>query len=551
MSPIAPADFRVSPPSGEPLMDVRDATSWVASLPLGDSATTAGHLYQAISEINRRELDPGRRLDLMELYAQPVAAVSAALQAPWVFLQIPMAPKARQQAEFLRDLHREMARGYQCVLRDLLRARNVPENRGTVCRAAERAIHQLIEVLLRSYQGYMPVPGGTWKEIHSLFRLVEEHGLADHPVDRQQDGLEAALTVRNSYLRALLLGICGPYQLPQNMCLRINAFLVNGSRLATVAPRAGAPDSAGRFLVDLAADSPARSISKDAKAAIGPNLRVLGTSALVRTVCVLAEQLHRGETLPVSKVGFECTDGGCLDVLWHMIRFWENGAYRRYPRRGARDPELSLCVGLKLLHFFSGARQPQFSQAAAAKEGAGDDNAEVFIDLESGASFATILQPDGERFEADHWKIRDESASGLALMRGGSGVSVHVGALIGLRGPDASGWNVGMVRWLRSPDVEHVEIGVKLLGPAAVPVTVKLAGGSRTPGSLVPALQLAAVAAENQPPTLLIERGQVPVGGDFDLLDAEGSEAHRMRVLKVIRRTSSFEQMVCAPLVSE
>ena len=564
MSHAASVDSSTSPGAGHAQVRVRDTRSWIASLPLADSVTSAERLYRAVSDLNRREPDPGQRLDLMELYAQPVAAVSTALQAPWVYLRLPMPPKARRHAEFLRNLHAEMASGYQYTLRDLFKGHHPWDRKSVVCRAAERAIHQLGEVLLRSYQLYMPAPAGVWREIHSLYRHLEERGLLDHPLSRTPEDSGVRPTVRNTYLRVLLLGLCGPYQLPQNECLRVNAFLLNWADKASIASRPETVNPEGRFLVDLSADSPARPIPKDAKPAAGPNLRVLSALGLARSAYRFMQQLLSGASMRQSGMGFDCSDSGCLDVLQLMVRFWGAGASRLYPRRSARDAELSLCVGLKALHFFSGGGRP-FTPSPMdvgsgrlgipAPELARSSPEEAFIDLDSSAVFPEpegshrrSQQPAEQRFETRQWRICDESANGLALAHRGGGASVGVGDLLGIRGPGAAGWGVGVVRWLKSPDTARVDIGVKMLAPGAVPVAVKPVDGDALSG-YVQALQLAAIPPVGQPPTLLVERGLVSVGKDLHLLDErDGSKPYRIHILKVIRRTPSFEQAVFEPV---
>ncbi|MDA8362750.1 MAG: hypothetical protein M0Z84_02780 [Gammaproteobacteria bacterium] len=563
MSHVVSADSSASRGAGKWQIRVRDVRSWIATLPLAGSIPSAERLYQAISDLNRRELDPGQRLDLMELYAQPVASVSTALQAPWAYLRLPMAPKARRTAEFLRNLHGEMACGYQCVLRDLVKAHHAWDRKATVCVAAARAIQQLGEVLLRSYQVYMPAPAGVWREIHGLYRLVEERGLLDHPVSRAQQGSGIRKTVRNTYTRVVALGLCGPYQLPQNECLRVNAFLRSRADLVSLAPRPGMVSPGGQFLIDLSADTPARAIPKGAAPASGPNLRVLSTFGLARAAHDGIERLRDGQVLSKSEMGFDCSDAGCLDVLWLMVRFWGAGAYRLYPRRSTRDSELSLCVGLKALHFFSGGRRTTpmlpaendsgYPDAAVEESSAGDSN-EAFIDLESGAGFPELEAPirrsrpvGGQRYEFRQWMVCDESAGGLALVHRGGDVSVHVGELLGIRGPDADAWSVGVVRWIKSPETARVDLGVKMLAPVAIPVMVKPAEGAGR-GGYIQALQLPEIPAVGQPSTLLLERGLTLVDRDLELRDARnGGRLQRVRILKVIRRTASFEQAVVVP----
>jgi hypothetical protein len=99
--------------------DPKYAQAWLASLPLADSAETAREIYQALYTLNRQELDAARRFELMELYSSPVASVTAALESYFTRAALPLTPKKRQLAEFIRQLHMEMAYGYKGCLQDL------------------------------------------------------------------------------------------------------------------------------------------------------------------------------------------------------------------------------------------------------------------------------------------------------------------------------------------------------------------------------------------------------------------------------------------------
>ncbi|MHB8347295.1 MAG: hypothetical protein ACYDHM_08925 [Acidiferrobacterales bacterium] len=560
MSHVAFSNLGADPSTGDTQVRIRDARSWVAALPLADSVTSAERLYRALSDLNRQDLKVSQRLDLMELYAPPLAAVSAALQASWVYLRLPMPPRARRLAEFLRTLHGEMACGYQCALRDLFKGHHPWDRKPVVCLAAARAIHQLGEVLLRSYQVYMPVPAGVWRDIHGLYRLIEERGLLDYPLGRASGDSGHRLTVRNTYLRVLLLGLCGPYQLPQNGCLRVNALLLNWSHKASIALRPEKANPEGCFLVNLSADSPARPIPRDEKPAAGPDLRVLDTFGLARAVHGLVQQPPDGALLHNPGIGFDLTESGCLDVFRLMVRSWGAGACRLYPRHRVRGTEMSLCIGLKALHFFSSGRKP-FAPPAVERDSGGlavwnresgrREPDVAFIDLDSSAVSPGMEAPNPapqqaveQRHETYEWTIRDESAGGLALMHRGGSAVVAVGDLLGIFGPGAGSWSVGVVRWLKSPDTSCVEIGVKMLAPGVVPVAVKPADGAVS-SDFVQALQLAAIPPAGLPPTLLVERGLTSVGKDLLLVDRQdGGGPGRVRVQKVIRRTRSFEQVV-------
>ncbi|HSW53097.1 MAG TPA: hypothetical protein VLG93_07690, partial [Sulfuricaulis sp.] len=189
--------------------DPKYAQAWLASLPLADSAETAREIYQALYTLNRQELDAARRFELMELYNAPVASVTAALESYFTRAALPLTPKKRQLAEFIRQLHMEMAYGYKGCLQDLEKQRLRWGRKTLRAQALLRALHYLGEVLLHSYQVYMPYPPEVWRELHAIYQYAAEHELTQEVLDTPAP-MAAKTTLNQEYLRILLLGLSNP-----------------------------------------------------------------------------------------------------------------------------------------------------------------------------------------------------------------------------------------------------------------------------------------------------------------------------------------------------
>ena len=235
--------------------DPKYAQAWLASLPLADSAETAREIYQALYTLNRQELDAARRFELMELYSAPVASVTAALESYFTRAALPLTPKKRQLAEFIRQLHMEMAYGYKGCLQDLEKQRLRWGRKSLRAQALLRALHYLGEVLLHSYQVYMPYPPEVWRELHAIYRYAAEYELAQEVLNTPAP-MAAKTTLSQEYIRILLLGLSNPYQLPQNECRQVQRFLHQWGGKAVLRDNLEAAPTAGYFLIDPAADAP-------------------------------------------------------------------------------------------------------------------------------------------------------------------------------------------------------------------------------------------------------------------------------------------------------
>lgn len=536
----------------------KEAEAWLAALPLADSSACAQQLYHALFSLNRMDVELRDRLALMELYRAPVASVVSALQSHFTHLALPLSPKQRQLAEFLRNLYVEVAYGYKFVVRDLLSGRSPWTRRPAVTTAVERAIHYLGEVLMRSYQVYIPYPAGIWREIHELYRLAEENGVHHESVPGASANDTDNSSISRSYLRVVLLGLAGPYQLPQQECLQVNQYLKRWSDRATLSGNLDIDSPVGHFLIDLSADLPAMLYPKDVKLKDAPYLRVLNAVELARVVHQQLNQLQKGASARSLDLGADCFDAACLDMLRRLIRFWGMAARRQFTRRTRVDRFVSLCDGVNAIHFFASGAHPfvppedaeTVAAAGVVSEAPGSDrDKEVIIDLD-----VAIAEPDpaaapaaatAELYRVDNWQVRDESASGLALSRAGEGAAhVRVGDLLGIEDRDAGDWRIGVARWLKSPESGEVEMGMEMLAPKVAPVAVRPAEGAGA-ARYVQALMLPAIPALHQPVTLLMTRDTCQPGQDLYLKDSD-EPPRRVRVLKLVERTGAFDQVVFA-----
>lgn len=536
------------PPQVE--MRVKQVEAWLASLPIANSVHTAVQLYQALSALNRVELPAQNRLDLIELYCEPVAAVTSALQVHFARLALPLPPKKARLADFLRQLHGEMAHGYKLVLKQANRARAALPREAMVL-AGERAIRYLSNVLLQSYQVYRPAPTNTWREIHAIYGYFERQQWQH---DRVRDGIAARddLTVEHRYKQSLLLGLSGPYQLGPYQCHQVYAFLDSWAAEARVDADTDVAERTGRFLIDLSSDVPAVPFPRDVRGTpAGGQLRVLHADRLATAIQGLITRLQRGEPPKALGLGLECIGPSCLDVLQRLMRFWGMAVRRQYSRT-KREGELPVCAGLNAVHFFASGQR-----AFCVLNNRVDDISPkprpmtegVLLDLDD-LDREPVL-PIGfpmlqEAFRIDQWKVRDEGAGGVSLFRLGRGTTVKVGDVLGIEDTMTGQWRIGAARWLRTPDTESLEMGVEMLAPHAEPVAVavrsKVDARHQAP-RYTQALLLPALAVLRKPATLLVARGTYQLGSEMSVINDLKGESYIVHPIEVLERTGAFERL--------
>ncbi|MDH5487717.1 MAG: hypothetical protein OEY53_09475 [Gammaproteobacteria bacterium] len=555
--------------------DPKYARAWLASLPLADSAETAREIYQSLYTLNRQELDVGQRFELMELYNAPVASVTAVLESYFTRAALPLTPKKRQLAEFIRQLHMEMAYGYKSCLQELERKRLLWGKKSLRSQSLVRAMYYLGEILLHSYQVYMPYPPGVWRELHSIYHHGVENGLAEELVETAPP-VTAHTTLTHEYIRTLLLGLCNPYQLPQGECRQVQRFLLQWGEKALIREQPEAAQPTGYFLIDAAADSPPVPFPSETAFQPGRGLRLLNTIELLRTIYYFIQRLQQGDSAHKLSVGIEGLDSVCLDILQRMVRSWGQLPRRQFSRI-QRSGIAFVCAGIPSMHFFTNGQIPFTPPAGFARHEADDDRVilpshieeeitrevraeeEEFIELEEPVKVGPMPQTalrevsvaSGEGFRVDRWQIKDAAPKGLQLARfGTSHTYVRVGDAVGIQQMDEIGrWSVGVVRWMKSPESGSLEMGVELLAAGAKPVAVApvpRAGAA----DYQPALLLPAIEPLRRPATLLLPRGVFAPRANI-LLAEDADEFRTVRLLQRLEYSNVFELMVFADVDPE
>ena len=553
--------------------DPRYARAWLASLPLADSAELAREIYQALYTLNRLDLDATRRFELMELYTSPVASVTSALESYFTRAALPLTSKKRQLAEFIRQLHMEMAYGYKGCLRDIEKQRLRWGKKTLQTRSLERAMHYLGEVLLHSYQVYMPYPPNVWREIHAIYRYAGEHNLANEVVEMAAS-ISAKTTLAHDYIRILLLGLSNPYQLPQNECRQVQRFLYHWGAKATLRDKLEAPQTAGHFLIDLTTDSPPVPFPGDVPFQSSQDLYMLDAVELLRTIQFFIQRLQKGDSARTLSLGVDSLDSVCLEMLLRMLRSWGLIPRRQYSRIQRCGP-VFMCAGIHALHFFTSGQKPFSPPVMEDRGDIADDGLilparieqDIARDADRDEDFIALDEPVGPRetssaeasesamvssraYRVDRWQIKDAGPKGLQLVRqGGSHTYVRVGDVIGIQQMDEIGrWSVAVVRWMKSPVANNLEIGVELLASDAKPVAVAPVR-TASEREYQPALLLPAIETLHRPATLLLPRGAFASGSNLAVVEAAG--VRTVRLLQRLEHTNVFELNVFADMLTE
>lgn len=547
---------------------------WLSELPMANVGETARQIFGVLTETNRYNLPAQDRLRLLETLREPVHYLTEAFKKHFVGISFPLPGKNRQIAALTREIYTEMATGYKTALEDSLARTGLFRDTKTLALLAHRAITYLGRILLTVYQVYAPVPGGLWRELHTLYRFAEEHKLATTAITDNQHRQLPKSTLASEYKRLLLLSLTSPYRLRQGEVEKVYVNLerwVGHCRLGSLNHN---DKQSGHFVIVLNADYPPRYTTASQQTQHPEYCRSLNNDELAR---IIREQIMRNseETL-TTLTGIDIqTPTLSSDLMRRLMLTWGMSPKRSYSRVVKRD-RVQVALGLRAAHHFilasHGHNHPEAHDAA----GAGNDKPfnqpahyrsqtvkdinetqpdvwdmiyphevtafEPLRDSEP-AQPLPFDSPHSKEYQTQTWKLINESAGGCCLVNPGrEQANVLVGELIAIHhvdAPEPDTWSIGIIRWMKTDDTEGLHLGIQMLTPSAEAGGIKPASHPKQ-NNYQRCLLLPALDGIGQPATLVLPPVPYREGNKL-LLQVAGRESP-IALTKMVENTGLFAQ---------
>lgn len=504
----------------------KQVKEWLDRLPMANINESARALRDGLYTLNRHKLGDDSRLKLLELYRQTASALLPGLEAQFAGSPLPLPEKQRQVANLAREILIELANGYKIILLDESGKRLSFGSNKQLPLIMQRALAALGCSLVVCYQTYAPTPAGIWSEMHEIFRYAVQQNLQDEPVAEID---AAASSINLTYKQALLLALADPYRLLQGEVAKILDFLSRFGNQAQLMPLVQTNSPSGFFLVRLDSDKPPKAVAQNVTVTDARSDILLNTIELARQIHQLITRLEAGENPRSLGLADSARDPAYLDLLRRLIRFW-GVAPKRHFTRLPNQASVNICAGLRTLHYFTNGEKHY-----------PDGESMETHDSEITVKFASspIDKSSQQTFISTQWVIVNESAGGLALTKASTdSVQIRVGEIVGLKPEKLPEWNVGVVRWVKSDNPAHIELGVQMLAPKAIPAAIKPTIAAAD-AAFLPALILPEMPILKQPAALVAPHGSFQEMREFRL--DQGGIVSTIRATKLLEQTNSFE----------
>jgi hypothetical protein len=542
-------------------LTANQAANWAESLPMANPAQVAQKLRSALSDLNRVDIRPDVRFEILEALRPVLHTALSTLSKFYLNQPIVLPDEPRKAAKLAQNLFELVTTAYTMVgIQTIQRRQQISGANPAklVCMALHRAITSASMKLLVSYQLYQPVEINAWMELHQLFLLAERQKLASQLV---VDSIAGDGSITDTYLRALMLGSCKPNQLRQ----RDLAGVFKGLREWVKHLELLAPDERidGLFLVDFASDHPPIYASLYSEIP-GEHCRLINTDKLVDFLQNL--RIDTGE----QSIVFDKDTVVSPNVLDHVITSWGVMSKRNFARAPAQE-KLWVSVGISNTHFYvsgginfeslvSSAYAHVIDREAEAVPTADDavkekelwdrvfhaEEGEDALALEElefhirEAGTQTSVNSK-ERHPVFPVRMANVSPGGYCLEWSADIPSnIKTGDVIAVREVDNSAWSIAVIRWVSQLKDQTTLLGVELLSPRATPYGARVQHKTGEDGDLMRALLLPEIKLVGQPNTLITPRIGFKERQKVTLIRG-GAESY-IQLFKKVSSTAAYNQ---------
>ena len=413
-----------------PEANVKGILEWLALAHGRTGSEDADQLHHQLLLLREAPIPNAQRLKLLDLLYGQAERIAGAEIPRLKDVSLPISRKLRQRVRLLLDLLEILTQDYFNTLADLFD----PQGTGTLRfpnTSLRRAMSAIAWQVRITHLVAAPPAPGLWQQLHAAFRTARRLGLDDFP------GPNGGPSIRQIYSTILLAAIAQPASFSAKELEFISEYVTGNTPTIDffdVPPL----NHHGIFWIDPDKDFPAHALIRRIPSPDTPVL-YFSCDAFAERAVKHREELIGG--LPAATLGlpaFADTHIG-PGILQRLNQLWGHPIKRRFSRR-RQSYRANLCSGLRNL--WQLARSP---------------------DRHNGLS---------------EWMVTNESPDGYSLMHmSGHTEHIRVGDIvamqpIGEHSVPLPAWHICLIRWAISENPEHVELGLQILAPRAIPVEV-------------------------------------------------------------------------------
>jgi len=409
----------------------------INQLPLFNINTSVPHLIEALQGLSDEPIESRTRLQLLDLYREPINTLFRALGTPMLRKTSPVSGWEGSGSD-PGQMFLACADGYKAVVLACRQTGNTPLADDLLLLGLWRALEQLAQALVHAYRYYRTLPPGVFLEAHQIFRYASYWGVENRPLRTTYPGLGTDLatgtaSIADLYKQLLLLSISDPHSLATDHLNQVLEYLMPVAKNALLlkwkeAIQQGLVPSfpttelntSGReslFIVDIEADHSPLSLVQTESFNATEDHWVINTQPVLTA-------LYQGI---INAAGEKAVlQRRLTEQLTTSLRGVSQRSEPRYPVKF----EVILIFGLSEVH----------------RELSGE-------------------YPSASRIKSNPWTVINENSKGL-MLNSSIQYPIAVGEFVGVwkkLSTENGDWIVGVIRWLRTSTEGGIVLGIEML----------------------------------------------------------------------------------------
>ncbi len=508
---------------------LRAAKRWQTELPLINMGETTRIFYMTQRLLNRQKLPIKTRFEIMEQLRSTTRIVLDHLKKHLTSPSYPLTGKTKQIAKLEQALLLELSVSYKHIVYEVAND-DGKLDRKTLTISIHRAMRYLEEALGSNAAVYNTNVPGTWHDLHRLQGYAESNHLADIEVDDEDFQTINHSTITDVYKQACLLSMSHPFRLRSGEAHKIRAYFETACHLCQLT-KTLTPDTNGLVhVISLKSSEPPAYIPL-ADITTFSNLRGFDPSRLISTLSDISHTTQEEAYTPgFHKVNLE------PQLIKRLIRSWTEQETRRFNRVSSHRHVVT-AIGLKnIIDAINADIHPELAKDDLVDTRHAQNYTEIpYFDGFTAQLDSTLIKPIeiggiDPTYHGDivhnsdatytlnatkevppswhEWEVVNTGAGGYGLLWANDMPSpAQVGELIALREREYNihHWRIGVIRWLRNTPKRGLEIGLQLIAPRSVVVSIEsIQNRSYSEEMPFEALLLPGLKTIKQPPSLLV-----------------------------------------------
>ncbi len=556
---------------------------WVEQLPAANLGDSSRSTYRLLVDANQTVLDPDVRLSILTIIEPVALRLVDALERQFINNHISLNDKQRKIAALVQAIQTELSIGFHAVIESIIIEGVNRSSKKLFVRATGLAIKYHGLVILRCYQLYASVPPRVWRELYLLYQLALTHEIETKPFKSCDAEIERSS--KDYFVQILLLAIASPYQLRQAEVELLWEILPDYVSLCSLEAHAF---NKHPFLFNLNSGAPPVQKALYRKTDKEKCLKI--------SVVAIIEKLKLDLTHVREKARYSARK---TMIFKHLIHSWSQSTQRSFARTDCKN-EIQVSIGLGATHYLLmesvlvqqmadpeaepdglelsqqslEALEGSLKNATIAVVATAKDRIKVDADnnylstsaITSQDVWAKLYQPDRgisqseqekfvtkrsrETIVRDSYKIQDcdlinMSPGGYCLQIPSADLPKHAqtGEIIGFIEGDIGDqqWSIGVVRWVRRQvKQDYIQMGVQLLAPDAVPISIQLRNSRSEDNNYQRALLLPALTGVGQAATIVTNPLAFNLNNKVRIIEI--SQEYEVRLTKEISSSGSSRQ---------